>query len=345
VRGGRGSHAALAAIAVLACSRLAQADSVLVILAGPAGSADAPNERMNRIRGELLADGFRVRPTSPVRELDRVATLRGAAQAMGGPITAALFVDEEAGIDIYLLDALSDRLVVRHLDTNAAPPDGGPEVVARHAVDLLRASILDFAIEGLRSAAATAPSTTSSPPHGETLERPAAARWALEAGLGVLGSFEGVGAAVVPAARLRFAASRTFQIRLTGAGFGSTPTVETDRGTAAVQQGVAIVDGAAVLGHARWLRPTVALGAGAYYASVTGSGVAPPYRGQTGRALAVAFDGALGLATSVMSNVELSLEAHAVVTEPGIAVRFIDVDAARLGRPSLLVTFTVAGWI
>jgi hypothetical protein len=269
-----------------------------------------------------------------------VTTLRDAGRVGGGPIAAGLFVDESAGIDIYLLDTLSSRMVVTHVDAQTASPGDAPEVVARHAVDLLRASLLDFAIEGLRSAATTTPS----PPGGPSLDRPTMPRWAFEGGLGVLGSFDGVGAALVPVLRLRFAANRTFQIRLTGAGYGSTPSVKVDRGTATIQQGVILVEGSADLGHARWLRPLVAIGAGAYYAGVTGSG-APSYEGRSGDALALALDGSVGLATSLPSNVELSLEVHALVTEPGIAVRFIDVDAARLGRPSLLLTFTVAGWI
>jgi DNA integrity scanning protein DisA with diadenylate cyclase activity len=61
--------------------------------------------------------------------------------------------------------------------------------------------------------------------------------------------------------------------------------------------------------------------------------------------LALALDGAVGVAASVTSNVQLSLDAHALVTEPGIRVRFIDRVAASLGRPTLLVLFTVAGWI
>jgi hypothetical protein len=143
---------------------------------------------------------------------------------------------------------------------------------------------------------------------------------------------------------LRLGPNRTFQIGLTGAGLGSTPSVQEAGGAATVQQGVVLLDGSAVLGHARWLRPLVAVGAGAYYASVNGSG-APPLEGQRGSAWALALDGAVGVATSLTPNVDLSLDVHALVTEPGIAIRFMDVVVARLGRPSFLLTLTVAGWI
>ncbi len=340
----RFGHAALIALVVVASSRLGQAASVLVMLGEPGKGSAAKNEIVNRVRGELIADGFRVQPLPPVPEADRESALRQAGSAAGEPIAAGFFVDDDASsVDIYLLDTRSDRRDVRHLDVQSSS-DARPEVVARRAVDVMRANLLDFAIASLRPAAQTEPTPAPSPPHREPVERPTFARWAIEGGLGVLGGFAGVGAAVVPTLGLRLAANRTFQVRLIGAGLGSTPTVHSAGGTATIQQGVVVVDGTAVLGHARWLQPLVAIGAGAYDVSVNGTG-AQSFQGRGGSALALALDGAVGVAASVTSNVQLSLDAHALVTEPGIRVRFIDRVAASLGRPTLLVLFTVAGWI
>jgi hypothetical protein len=325
--------------------RLARADAVLVFLADAGSGGAAKNEVVTRVRGELIADGFRVATVSPVRESDRQSALLQAGRAADEPIAAGFFVgDNPVGIDIYLLDTLSNRLAVHHVDVPASSA-ARPEVVARHAVDVLRANLLDFVIEALRPPAppeSTAPAPR--PPHREAVERPAPPRWAIVGGLALLGGFAGVGVAVVPALGLRLGPNRTFQIGLTGAGLGSTPSVQEAGGAATVQQGVVLLDGSAVLGHARWLRPLVAVGAGAYYASVNGSG-APPLEGQRGSAWALALDGAVGVATSLTPNVDLSLDVHALVTEPGIAIRFMDVVVARLGRPSFLLTLTVAGWI
>jgi opacity protein-like surface antigen len=337
-------HAALIALVVFASSRLGQADSVLVMLGEPAQGSAAKNEIVNRVRGELIADGFRVQPLPAVPEADRESALRQAGRAAGEPIAAGFFVDEDtSSVDIYLLDTRSERLDVRRVDVHSSS-DARPEVVARHAVDVMRANLLEFAIASLRPAAPTEPSAAPSPPRREPVGRPTLARWAIEGGLGVLSSFAGVGAAIVPTLGLRLASNRTFQIRLIGAGLGSTPTVKGAGGTATVQQGVVLVDGAATLGHARWLQPLVGIGAGAYDVSVNGTG-AQSFQGRSGNAWALALDGAVGVAASVTSNVQLSLEAHALVTEPGIRVRFTDVVAASLGRPTLLVLFTVAGWI
>ena len=149
-----------------------------------------------------------------------------------------------------------------------------------------------------------------------------------------MAGFAGVGPSVAPVLRLRLAMNRDFQLRLTGAGLGSNPSVQTDRGKATIKQAVVLAEGTAVLGQSRWLRPFVVLGTGIYYAGITGTGI-PPYQGESGRAIAFAVDGGIGLSTSITPSVDLSLEAHVVLAEPGIAVRFVDQDAARVGQPAL----------
>ena len=356
--------------------RPAWADSVFVFLAGPTGGAPIPTEVVNRLRGELIADGFQVELAPPSHEADRTEALRRSGRAAGAAIVVGLFVDENTGrIDLYLLDTLSDRVVARRLEAPTKSPDQGPQVVARHAVSLLRANLLDFVVEGLRSALATAPkvpaSLTSSPnprgvqpsptvqtpppsqavsaletpPREDAVDRPGVRRlFALEGGLGVLGGFEGVGLSVMPVVRLRLAANRTFQFRLTGAGLGSTPAVQAQAGSATVEQDLVQIDALAVMSQGRWVRPLAAVGLGAYYAGVAGSGILP-YEGRSDSAVALALAGTVGAAFPMARDVEMSLELQALVTEPGMVLRFADVSAARLGRPLLLATFTVAGWI
>jgi hypothetical protein len=334
----------LSVLAFATYSGVARADPLLVFVGVQAGGREGANELSNRVRGELVADGFRVEPVRPVAPAERMAFVRENAQGAGGPIAVGLFIDEDSesrgALGIYLVDTLSGRTAVRYTDRPA--PDEAPEVVARHAVDLLRASLLDFAIRGLRDAAASQGEAPAARVVSEGHVAPA--RWALEGGVGVVAGFAGVGASVAPVLRLRFALNRSFQLRLTGAGLGSNPSVQTDRGNAAVKQAVVLADATAVLGQSRWLRPFAALGGGIYYVGITGTGV-PPYQGESGDAIAFAVDGGIGLATSITSSLDLSLEAHAVVAQPGVAVRFVDQEAARVGQPSLLVTLTLADWI
>ncbi|MBV9947796.1 MAG: hypothetical protein JOZ69_13155 [Myxococcales bacterium] len=169
-------------------------------------------------------------------------------------------------------------------------------------------------------------------------------RWALEAGLGVLASLEGVGPAILPLARVRFAAGRLLRLRLTGAWLGTQPRIDTAAGSASVEQGIALLECLGQWGREDGVRPNVSLGAGAYYVAVTGSGDdARP--GVHNTDLALALDGGLGVLLPIGPRIDLAVEAHALLALPGIAVRFVDQDAARIGRPSLLGAVSLAGWI
>jgi hypothetical protein len=61
--------------------------------------------------------------------------------------------------------------------------------------------------------------------------------------------------------------------------------------------------------------------------------------------VAFALETGLGLSLPVAPHLEVVVEAAALIADPGIAVRFLDVDAAKIGRPSVLGTVTLAGWL
>jgi hypothetical protein len=333
---------------VLLAATLARAEPVVVLLGRPPEALATPTEAqaeiVNRVRGELLADGFGVEPLVSAQGADRARVLREASRAAEGPVSVALFLDDDGALDLTLLDTATGRTAEKHIE---GPAQGdAPEVFARHVVDVLRASLLDFAIAGLRSASRPEPRAKTPAPRAdveEDLHRPAT-RWALEGGAAAIGGFSGAGLSAAPVLRLRLAANRALQLRLTAAGMGSSPAVQTDRGRASIEQGLFLVDATAVLGQSRWIRPLVTLGAGVYYVGVSGTGN-PPYQGLSGNALALAMDAGIGVSTSVTQSVDLTLEAHVVVAEPGMAVRFIDEDIARVGQPTILVTLTLADWI
>lgn len=337
-----GLSAAAIWLIVLMSARSARAESVLVLLGGPAEGSDALSELLVRIRGELAADGFRVQTAGPAVGGDRARVVRETGRSADGPVAVGLFVDDDSGaLDIVLVDTVSGRLGVKHVD---GAQGEAPEVVARHAVDALRASLLDFALAGLRLATSEGASPRPAGTHPGAESDAAAPRWALEGGVGAMAGFAGGGWSVAPVLRLRFAATRELQLRVTGAGMGSRPSVQTDFGSATVQQGVLLGEATAVLWHSPWLRPLVTLGAGLYYVGVTGTGI-PPYEGLSGHGIALALEGGAGLATSLTRTADLTLEAQVVLAQPAIAVRFVGDDAARMGQPALLFTLTLADWI
>ncbi|MGA2450637.1 MAG: hypothetical protein ABTD50_18375 [Polyangiaceae bacterium] len=346
---------AFVVVAVVFPRRVASADPVLVLIAEPTGGTPVSTEVANRVRGELIADGFHVELGPSVPDADRTGALRRAGRAGGAAIVAGLFVDDNTGrIDMYLLNTFSDGVVARRVEAPTRSPDEGPQVVARHAVTLLRATLLDFVVEGLRSAFAAPPkppsrlSSPAAPPPSQSRddasERRPSPRLAVEGGLGVMGGFGGVGPAVMPVLRFRLAATENLQVRLMGAGLGAAPSLQAQTGSATVQQDLVQLDAIVSAGRGRWPRPLAGVGVGAYYAGVTGSGTLP-YQGHDDSALTLAVAGAVGLGATIARDVDLSLELQALVAEPGVVVRFADATAARLGRPLLFATFTVTGWM
>jgi hypothetical protein len=365
--------ATVATLAVFVVARSARAASALVVLIPPANGSPAADLVLSRTRGELLADGFHVLQVDATTESERVPTLQRVGRQAGAGVTAGLSLEGDGTtLDLYLVDLLNGRVLVQRLEERATVGGQAPEVVARHHVDRLRAHLLDFLVENLppnasgATAAASAPSPTPSARPGEAptpapSESAAPAtpgasdssqpklsgkpRIGIEAGIAVVGGFDGVPLAVMPLVRGRYEVARALQLRVTAAGLGTQPQVDSSAGSATIDQALALVEGVAQ----PWLdgkgvRPSVSVGAGVYHVGVTGSGTAPN-SGQQNTGLAFALDGGAGLVVPLGPRVEMSFEGHAILTLPGIAVRFIDTEVARIGRPAVLGTMSLAGWI
>ena len=314
---------------------------MVIVLAHAADEGAASTEVLNRIRGELLADGYHVLLVDAVPKAERASSLSRTGRATGAAVAAGLFVGEGAGsVDLCLVDAVTGRVWTRSLDALPHSADQPPEVLARRTVDLLRANLVDFLVESLRSATQREP--TKAPPSVEASDHPVEPSWVLEGGLGVLGSFQGLGPALLPLLRVRRSLGRAMSVRVTGAWLGTQPQVDAPTGTASVEQGVVLLECVAQFWRGAPVRPLFSLGAGTYYVGVNGSGVSP-YPGVRSSEFAFALDAGSGVSTRIASQVDLVFELHALVAAPGLSVRFLDVDEARIGRPSLFGTFTIAG--
>jgi hypothetical protein len=335
-------------VAVLCAHRVAIADPTLVVLVRPTAGGASANEVLHRARGELAADGFKVVVVDALPEPGRVAGLTRVGRDAGAVVVAGFFVADDAStIDLSLVDEITGRALERHLEASPGAPPPPPEVLARRSVDVLRASLLDFLVETLR----TVVSESHTPPKAEKPTQPSEPpvrphpKWAIEAGLGMLASFQGLGPSIAPLGRLRFAAAAPLQLRATAAWLGTQPSVEATTGTATVEQGVAVLECIGQPWQASRIRPSLSLGAGVYYLGVTGHGATPPSQDLRSNAFHVAFDGGLGAAALLGPDLELQLEIHGLVTAPGFALRILDAVPAYVGRPSILGTITLVGWI
>ena len=218
-------------------------------------------------------------------------------------------------------------------------------MLAIRTIELLRASALKLLVESSRPASppppAPRPVIVASP---AVAARPPRHRWlGLETGLSVIDSVGGPGAAAAPLARLRVDLGGTFCARLTAAGLGTRPSVETSLGSAEVGQSLALAELCALFAQGRRLRPFVSLGAGALRVQSDGEAVAP-YQGNRNDRWAAVADGGVGLLAALGDELSVSLEAHLFLASPYPVVRFVDMNAATIGRPALMATLTLVAW-
>jgi hypothetical protein len=321
----------------------AAAESTLVVVAERKPAESNADAVANRLRGELAADGIDVALVELPISAAEADLLEQEVRNAGAEVGAALVVGSDGRtVELMLVDASTGRVVRRQVDSDAGPERSGPEVLARRSVDLLRASLLDFVVESLRAAVSrsqpTAPAAAP-PPHG--------LRANLGGGFGVLGGFQGVGPAVVPVIRAAVTGSAPdahWQLRATAAALGTHPTVITAAGSATIDQSIAVIETVVSPWAAHSIRPIASAGLGVYYVSVSGMGI-PPDTGTQSSSFALALAAGVGVIARVASALDVAIEVQALVTAPGLAVRFVDDDAAHVGRPSVLGTLTVAGWL
>ncbi|MDP9034938.1 MAG: hypothetical protein M3O50_09025 [Myxococcota bacterium] len=313
------------------------------MLAPPAMAGQNDQEVMNRVRGELAADGFDVLVVEPVLSTDRAALLSRAAHEAGNdPLAIGLLVDAHANaIELWLVHPISGALVVRKVDMPPPWPDQKPEVVARRTVDVLRANLFDLLVSGLRTAVPEVHDTRRV--ESSAVQRETTSRARVEGGVAVLASFGGVGPAALPLLRAGLLIGRSFELRASGAWFGTRPTVHSATGSAVIDQGLVSLEWVARFERSRWqVRPLISVGAGAYYVGIEGMATAP-YVGLRKNEVAVVVDVGLGAAVPVARSLEVVIETHALLAEPAIGIRFLDIDAANIGRPSVLGTLTLSG--
>ena len=217
-----------------------------------------------------------------------------------------------------------------------------PEVLARRTVELLRASLLEMLVEAQGKPAASAePRVKASRWATQALE-PRPSRWGVEAGAQMLTGFRGVGVAWMPVGRVRAWLTRRLVARLSLSGLGTRPHLESGDSRATVSQELGLLELVGELAPENRLKPSVLLGAGAYHIGVEGSATAP-YLGLEGYRFVFAADAGAGLAVSISSSFALSLEGHAILITPQPVIRFLEIDAARIGNPLVSAALTVVG--
>jgi hypothetical protein len=333
---------ALIALTTSRVSSAAHADSALVVLVRPAGHDTIVREALTRIRGELVADGFEVSVVDAAPGAPPGAVLANAGQGETPAATSGLFLNVDArSAELWIVDRLTNKTVVRSVELNDSPTQYAPEILARRSVELLRASLLEIVVDERpvppeRAAARAQASTWAARP----LEPPPP-RWAAEAGAQVLG-VSGIGSAVMPLGRVRLALNQRLGARLSLAGLGTRPRVESAGGSATVNQGLGLLEVVADVVPRGRLTPSISLGAGAYHIGVQGNATTP-YVGLSADRWVFAGDTGVGLLLSLSPSFGLSLESHVTLVTPYPVIRFLDEGSVSVENPMLSAALTFMG--
>src|SRR5262249_5634331 len=120
-------------------------------------------------------------------------------------------------------------------------------------------------------------------------------------GLGIWNSIDGPPPATAPVGRIAVRLSERTWGRLSVAGWGTRPRVDTAYGSALLSQSLALAELAAVFRRDKRVRPVFSLGAGVVGVEVAGTGAAP-YEGREPRRWSAAVDGGVGLAVAIGSH-------------------------------------------
>ena len=317
-----------------------------VILLQPTTSSPATLRSVTRIRDELSADRFRVIVADASAAGDPHAVLDSGALATEAGTVLALFGDPDRGeAELCVVRRAAGRTAVRRATVVLGDPERIPETLAKRALELLRATALELAIEIERSPRAREPAPARAEAAVHPIAAPAgpAAEAALvtaDLGVGVWSSVDGPPAAVAPVARIGVRVADWAWARVSVAGLGSRPRVDTSYGSAVLSQSVALLEAAAVLRRDKRVRPMFSLGAGVLNLAVVGTGAAP-YESREPQQWSAAFDAGAGVAFAVGARAALVTELHALLAAPHPVVRFVDTRAATIGYPSLIFTMAL----
>lgn len=314
-------------------------DADTVILLQPAAASPAVRRSLARIGDELSADRFHVVLADPDAATGPGAVIESATRSAEAGTAVVLFGDPDTGqAELCIVRNSGRRTAVRRATVVVDDPERMPEALARRALELLRATALELSI-GLEPAPRPEKPRPTEGDAGPTVRPPAMRSATVTVDLGVArwASIEGPPPALAPVGRIALRLSNWAWARITAAGLGTRPSLETAYGSATLAQTVALAEAMAVFRGDKRLRPFVSVGAGALNVAVSGTG-AGQYEGRAPQRWSAAFDGGVGVAFAVRARAALVTELHGLVAAPHPVVRFVDTRAATIGYPSVILT-------
>lgn len=314
-----------------------RAAALSVALVGPSVRAAQTNETLSRMHGELLSLGFdviRIDRSGPHEDVERVVAERR--------VDAALAVLPSA-IEVWIAEGAQGRYAVTRVSSDVEA-DNASEQLAIRAIEVLRSELIEAGLVEHAARAPAPPSAAREPSsHAPDPRHTEPPRVGLELGAAALTSFDGVGPAVSPLLRLNLQV-RSWLLRASFAGFGTRPSVVSAAGGAHVAQQQGLLGASYLLAALGPFTPSLGVALGVLHTSVEGY-AASPKQGHVVDRWSMLLDGSVGTAFQLSRRYYLTLAMHVQVAEPYVAIRFVDDAVASTGRPNLLMTCSLGGWL
>jgi len=325
-----------------------KASKPLVVILRPEPPDPALSQMFVRIEGELETVGFAVQIVAkPADEEPRVA-LDKASSSLAPAAVIGVFGDPLVGMELWVVDRLSGKSLVRHLNASGESGSRASEILAVRAAEQLNAGLVELNLWPQPTAVVpppvqAAPVSPPEPPRPKRVEQTAPrSRFAAELGLGSLFGFEHTVPTLAPVARLNWSALPAWQLRVTGAGLGSRANIASASGSATYSQDLLLAEGAFVPARPGEFGLRASLGVGALHVDVQGRGAGTAQAVNTS-VWAVAADAGLGLGYQRAARWGFAFDLHAVFARPYPVVRLFDEARATLGRPTLLASLVLVG--
>lgn len=314
-------------VALLSVGATARAEPSQVVLEPPSVASPVVEEARVRLAAELGSAGFVVVPSSAT------------------PMARFRLTPLETGaIEVRLDEYLSGKSLLQVIDASAEEPSRAASRVAISAIELLRASLLELAVEDERTRSPLPPEATAivgevrprpaeRGPSSVDVEAPSArkVRFLLGAGGAAIAGFAEWGVAAAPMVALGLMRERLL-VQLTVAAPTTSFSADGEGGRARIVQAFGLLDvGVAPLHVAPWFELHV--GAGLHRVAARGEALSPELVGSRSRAWSVLVDVGVGVRWPLTAVVSLTSSLHLALTRPFTAVRLGDEVVARTKLP------------
>jgi len=330
---------AIAAVMAMAAALHAAPARVAVV---HANHPDLLEQRtVTRLRAELAVAGFEV--TEMVRGAGDAREAAEAEPPVPGVFATIVVVPRTPDTaDIWVADRITGKTVVRRVRVDADARSDVAAILAVRAVELVQASLLEAIEPPVHEQRPSSPPLPSDVSEWMDGRRPRAeSSLSLEAGLGVLHSFGGVGPALVPVLGVSYAWTIELSLGLRAGATAFASNLDATVGSLAVRQELISLDLVyrPPLTTGR-IRPVAILGAGAYHLGVVGTARAP-YEGRTAGLFAAMVDVGLGATFSLGRRVSLVVDVRALIVVPKPIVRAAGEQIGSISQPSPLSEATL----